>query len=158
MKNLFFILLISSIPTLGWATTGTLNLTSDTTLIEDHNGTWQGSSVEEIIGRDLTSLIAGSGDNLRSDTDFIGYELGGNSALFKGDYKIVFNRAPLGDNTWHLFNISIDPGESRDLATVEPERLGAMLTDYENYVIDNNVLPIPEDYNQVRQIFLNSRQ
>ena len=82
---------------------------------------------------------------------------GGNSALFKGDHKIVFNRAPLGDNSWHLFNIKTDPGETQDLAGIDPERLSDMVADYASYVRDNKVLPMPEGYIQSRQIFQSGR-
>jgi len=90
----------------------------------------------------------------RSD-EIICYELGGNRALLKGDHKITFNRSPRGDGTWHLFNIATDPGEAHDLRETHPELLAAMLADYETWVVDNNVLPVADDYDQVRQVFLN---
>jgi len=126
--------------------------------LEDHRGAWQGSPMEQITGKDLSPVLAGTTNGVRSDAEFIGYELGGNSALFKGDYKVVFNRGPLGDDTWHLFNIKLDPGESRDLATTEPGRLRDMRADYDRYVVDNDVLPVPEGYDQRRQIFINGRR
>ena len=59
----------------------------------------------------------------------------------------------MNDQTWHLFNVKIDPGETSDLATEDPERFAEMLADYEAYVEANNVLPMPEGYNQRREIF-----
>jgi arylsulfatase/uncharacterized sulfatase len=82
----------------------------------------------------------------------IGYELGGNSALFKGDYKIVINRAGQGETQWHLFDIKSDPGETRDLAQQKPDLFEEMLADYESYVQANNVLPLPEGYSRSGRI------
>jgi len=97
--------------------------------------------------------LAGETESIHADSFAIGYELGGNRALFKGDYKIVFNRSAVNDQAWHLFNIKSDPGETRDLAADEPERFTEMLSDYEEYVDTNNVLPMPEGYIQSREIF-----
>ena len=111
---------------------------------------------EPITGKNLRPLLQGTREDVRTENDVIGYELGGNAALFKGDYKIVLNRSPVGDDTWRLFNIRRDPGETRDLATAERERLQSMLADYNAYVRDNNVLPVPDGYDQRRQVTLNS--
>jgi arylsulfatase A-like enzyme len=110
---------------------------------------------EPITGKNLRPLLQGTREDVRTENDVIGYELGGNAALFKGDYKIVLNRSPVGDDTWRLFNIRRDPGETRDLATAERERLQSMLADYHAYVRDNNVLPVPDGYDQRRQVTLN---
>ncbi len=82
----------------------------------------------------------------------IGYELGGNSALFKGDYKIVINPVGQNDTDWHLFNIKTDPGETTDLAQQQPALLEEMIADYETYVQANNVLPMPDGYNRTGRI------
>jgi arylsulfatase/uncharacterized sulfatase len=77
--------------------------------------------------------------------------LGGNSALFQGDYKIVLNIPPVGDNEWHLYNIVKDPGETIDLKERMPERFKEMLAHYQQYTVANNVLPLPANYNQAFQ-------
>ena len=71
-------------------------------------------------------------------------------------YKIVFNRSPLGDDRWQLFNIVEDPGESRDLAREMPQRFQRMLSAYERYARTNKVLPIPPGYDHNRQLVLNT--
>lgn len=120
--------------------------------VDDHGGNWQGKTVEPIIGVDFSAFLAGDSSPIHDDSHAIGYELGGNSALFKGDYKIVINSAGQGETEWHLFNIKIDPGESRDLAEEQPALLAEMLADYESYVQANNVLPMPEGYNRSGRI------
>jgi arylsulfatase A-like enzyme len=73
--------------------------------------------------------------------------LTGHAALFKGDYKIVKNRGPVGDDAWHLFDIVNDPGETTDLKEEMPQRFAEMMEAYRTYAAENNVLPVPEDYN-----------
>lgn len=123
--------------------------------IEDHGGTFKGKSIEPIIGKDLGALTRNAATGVRRSDEIIGYELGGNAALIKGDHKIVYNRGALGDSTWHLYNISEDPGETNDLRGVAPGLHASMIADYEKWAADNNVLPVADDYDQVRQVFLN---
>ena len=124
--------------------------------IEAHSGSWSGKPVEEIIGKDFSGFLANTENDIHDASTPIGYELGGNRALFKGDYKVVFNRTAINDQTWHLFNIRTDPGETNDLAADEPIRFKEMLRDYEIFVLENNVLPMPKGYDQRRQIFNSS--
>ena len=111
--------------------------------LEDHQGNWQNREVEPIVGENFSAYLAGNNAPVHDDSNPIGYELGGNSALFKGDYKIVINRAGQNDSDWHLFNIKTDPGETTDLAQQMPALLEEMIADYEVYVETNNVLPMP---------------
>jgi len=120
--------------------------------VADHGGSWLGREVEPIIGSNFSNFLAGDPSPIHDAAEAIGYELGGDSALFKGDYKIVINRAGQNETQWHLFNIKTDPGETKDLAQEQPNLLAEMLADYENYVQVNNVLPLPEGYNRSGRI------
>lgn len=119
--------------------------------LEGHDGDWQGREVEPIIGTDFSAFLTSNTAIVHDSAEPIGYELGGNSALFKGEYKIVINRTQQ-ESEWGLFNITIDPGETNNLALERPELLREMLADYENYVQANNVLPLPEGYNRTGRI------
>lgn len=114
-----------------------------------------GRPVEPMTGRSLLPLIHGRVERVYSETDVIGYELGGNAALFQGDFKILFNAAPVGDNTWHLYNIVTDPGETNDLSKSLPKRLQEMLGHYQEYARENGVLPLPANYNPGLQGVIN---
>jgi len=114
--------------------------------VTPHQGKYQGRRVEPMIGKSLLPLAKGEAIRVYHEDETIGYELTGHAALFKGNYKIVINRGPVGDDAWHLFNIVNDPGETTDLKEEMPERFKDMMAAYGTYVSDNNVLPIPEDY------------
>lgn len=119
------------------------------------DGRFGGRPIEAMIGRDLMPIIRGDVERVYAEDETIGYEVGGNAALFRGDYKIVMNRGPVGDGQWHLYNIVSDPGETEDLADAMPERMQVMSRAYQQYVLENGVLPVPVDYKQVYQVGIN---
>ena len=120
--------------------------------VKPHQGNYQGRRVEPIVGKSLLPLAKGEVGRIYSEDDAVGYELGGNAALFKGDYKIVKDRGPVGDNQWHLFNIVTDPGETKDLKKEMPKRFSDMMAAYRIYAADNKVLPVAEDYDQIKEV------
>ncbi len=114
-----------------------------------------GRPVEAMTGRDLTPILSGSADRVYGAGDAIGYELAGHGVLFEGDYKLVINQPPVGDAQWRLFNIVTDPGETADLAALEPRRFQRMLSRYQQYRDENRVLELATGYNPRQQIVLN---
>ncbi len=114
-----------------------------------------GRKVERMTGRSLVPLVNGEKSSVYGPDDSIGYELGGNSALFQGNYKIVLNRGPVGDGYWYLYNIADDPGETRNLSNSEPERFQTVLNAYVTYTKENEVLPVPKGFNAQQQVALN---
>ena len=119
-------------------------------------GHYGGRPVEPMIGRSLLPLLRAETDRVYAADEPIGYELAGNSALFLGDYKLVRNRLPVGDDQWHLYDIVTDPGETRDLAGEMPQRFAQMLAQYQQYAADNGVLPVDPDYDQAAQGIFNA--
>jgi arylsulfatase A-like enzyme len=119
---------------------------------------YAGRPIEPISGKDLTPLLTGAVDRVRASHEAVGYELTGHAALFQGDYKIVANQAPLGDGEWRLFNIVTDPGETEDLRSIMPEQFQKMLSEYEQFKVDNRVAPLPRGYTQMKQLLANILQ
>jgi hypothetical protein len=64
--------------------------------------------------------------------------------------------APVGDGQWHLYDLRADPGETRDLRESLPQAFAALRADYDAYARSHGVLPMPEGYNPVRQVLINS--
>ena len=122
-----------------------------------HPGTsYQGRKVEPMIGKSLVPLVEGRQERVYAEDDTVGFELGGNLALFRGDYKLVKNRGPIGDNQWHLFNIVTDPGETEDLREKMPELFTEMKTAYDEYTEENGVLELPDDYTMFKATTANA--
>ena len=119
--------------------------------IMPHQGRYRGRDVEPMRGNSLLAVLQGKSKKVHSADQPVGYELQGNSALFRGDYKIVRNLPPVGDGEWHLYDIVQDPGEVLDLRIKLPGLYQVMLQDYAAYVRNNQVLPVPKGYDYRKQ-------
>ncbi|MCP6456934.1 hypothetical protein NL495_27790, partial [Klebsiella pneumoniae] len=73
-------------------------------------------------------------------------EVSGNTALYRGDFKITRSVLPLGDGRWRLFDLARDPGETTDLSNARPELLTDMVAEYDAYAERMGVLAMPEGY------------
>ena len=111
---------------------------------------------DQMIGKSLKNILTGNRAPIYSDDEYIGLEVTGNSALFKGRYKIVRNRPPSGDNVWRMFDLKDDPGETKDLSKTYPEIFQDLLSSYDEYVEVNGVVELPEDYFWAAEMQINT--
>lgn len=109
-----------------------------------------------ITGRSLMPVLRGDVGSVYGSDDIRAIEVSGNSALYKGDYKITRSMPPAGDGTWRLFNMILDPGETKDLSVSEPDVLADLLAAYAAYAEEMGVLEMPEGYHSLEQILENS--
>ena len=111
----------------------------------------------EVDGRSLVPLLRGEKEQIYGADDPVGFELGGNSALYKGRFKLTRNTLPFGDAEWRLYDIEADPSETNDLSTQMPDTKVEMLEDYERFAAENGVIALPKDYNPYDQLRTNAR-
>jgi arylsulfatase/uncharacterized sulfatase len=128
----------------------------DLAQIERPGASYQGRAVEPLVGVSLLPVLQGKAQWIHAPDEAIGLELSGNQALFKGNLKLLKNITPVGDGQWHLYDLSVDPGETNDLQAILPEAFKAMQEDYAAYAKANGVLPMPEGYSPIQQVFINS--
>ncbi|MEM9939398.1 MAG: arylsulfatase [Pseudomonadota bacterium] len=114
------------------------------------------ASAKAMTGRSLMPLLQGEVESVYGPDDIRAIEVSGNSALYKGDYKITRSVPPVGDGEWRLYNMLNDPGETVDLKAEEPEVLEDMLASYAAYMQEFGVLEMPEGYNTLEQILANT--
>lgn len=110
----------------------------------------------DMTGRSLGPVLRGQAERAYPDDVPVGFEVSGNSALFKGDWKLVRNMPPYGDGAWHLYDVARDPGETDDRSAAMPELVAELHRDYDEYVRTMGVLPMPEGYDIHHQVVLNS--
>lgn len=120
------------------------------------DGRWRGREVHRPEGSSMLAHLDGAAPRIHAPDKPVGYELAGNAALFKGDFKLVKDLAPYGDNAWHLYDIRRDPTESRDLAAQQPEMLKVMQADLQNYFTSNGVVLLTDDYRPMRALVKNN--
>jgi len=109
-----------------------------------------------ITGRSLKPVLNGISEHTYGPGEAVGLEVAGNAALFKGQYKLARNMPPHGDGVWRLYNLHKDPGETNDLAEAQPVVFSTLLADYQQYAVTRGVQTMPEGYDSVEQIMLNT--
>ena len=102
--------------------------------------THEGRQVPPLIGKSWNRMLAGEIDAVRTNKDFLAWELFGNRAVRQGDWKLRWQWKPFGKGEWELFNLSSDPAERQDLASKKPEKVTALLKLWDDYVATNNVI------------------
>lgn len=115
-----------------------------------------GGGTPTVSGRSLAGLLAARADSVYPPDEPVGVEVSGNAALFRGNFKIVRNRPPFGDDAWRLYDIVVDPGETRDLAAERPELFDELVRAYEVYAKDVGVLELPDGYDVQSQVTRNA--
>ena len=105
-----------------------------------------------VDGRSLMPVLRGEAESVYSPEDIRAIEVSGNSALYKGDFKITRSMPPVGDGRWRLFNLGKDPGETTDLASKHPEILTDLIEAFASYSREVGVLKMPGGYDTSRQV------
>lgn len=127
-------------------------ITDITPTILDLTGSSAASTGPAFTGRSLIDVLQGKAELVYGPDDAVSLEASGQSAVFKGDFKLVRNQDLYGDGVWRLHNVVLDPGETRDLTADMPELVAAMLRDYEEFAEEYGVLPIPPGYSAEKMI------
>ncbi|KAI9739924.1 MAG: hypothetical protein M1818_004980 [Claussenomyces sp. TS43310] len=103
---------------------------------------WKGREVVSMRGESMSSWGL-DGAPMIHEQDFVqGWELLGRGAIRKGSWKAVFIPKPKGTEKWQLYDLSNDAGEINDLAEEKPEKLKELLTLWDQYVLENGVIPL----------------
>lgn len=112
---------------------------------------YEGQSIAPIEGSSLMALIA-DGEPREAQEKLMGWELFGQKAIRLGDWKLLWLSSkpgwlvqPRNADQWGLFNLAVDPAETNNLISQEPEKFAELLALWDQYAIDQNiVLPIWE--------------
>ncbi|KAJ2964098.1 hypothetical protein NQZ79_g978 [Umbelopsis isabellina] len=101
---------------------------------------YNGRSVLSMRGSSWVPYLSGASDHIHDDEHVTGWELVGQGALRKGHWKINFVAKPFGSESWQLFDLSKDPGETTDLSEQEPEKLKELIKHWEQYALETQVV------------------
>jgi hypothetical protein len=88
------------------------------------------------------TTLQGNRERIHDVDHVTGWELLGRGAIRKGDTKAVFIPKPKGTERWQLYDLATDPGEVRDLAEEQPDVLKELLALWDQYVLENGVIPL----------------
>jgi len=110
--------------------------------------TYKGRKILPIQGKSIVPVLTDEATEVRKPSEPVGTELFFRRALRKGDWKAVYlprtgetyPRDGGGEGRWQLFNLAVDPAESRDLAAREPEKLRELIADWDAYAREKGVV------------------
>jgi arylsulfatase len=106
-----------------------------------HPATRDGHQIAPLQGRSMWPLLAGRERGIRTDSDWLGWELFGNRAIRQGDWKLLYLlQGAGGTGDWQLFNLRNDPAELHDLSAQHPDTRKALLALWDEYVKRNGVI------------------
>lgn len=111
---------------------------------------YRGQSIKPILGVSLLPFLVGEAQSPHAQDYIMGWELFGQRAIRKGDWKLLWLSSqlkwlvsPERADQWGLYNIAEDPGEVNDLSSREPEKLAEMIALWEQYAEQHGVvLPV----------------
>ena len=118
---------------------------------------YKGKTIHPITGTSMLKVLKSEAEKVHFETDTIGYELAGNSAIFMGKYKMVKNLPPQGKGKWELYNIETDPSEMHNLIEKMPKLAKKLIAAYDEYEVNNGVVPVPPGYDPQVQSVKNSK-
>lgn len=111
---------------------------------------------EEFYGRSLEPVLSGQSQRVYDNDDSFVFEFVGTAALYRGDLKITKTPEPYGDGTWHLYDISVDPGETTNIASEHPELFKSMIEQYQSYATEVGIYELSPGENARKQLVLNA--
>ncbi|ODV76936.1 alkaline phosphatase-like protein [Suhomyces tanzawaensis NRRL Y-17324] len=115
--------------------------------IEHPGEEFQGRKVAKVRGSSWLKYLRGDDETVHSEDSVVGWELFAQQAIRKGKYKALFIPKPLGPDRWQLFDLSKDPGETRDLSEEQAEKLNEMLNHWTQYVAETGLVECTDLFN-----------
>jgi arylsulfatase len=106
----------------------------------EHPATYNGRDIVPMQGKSWVQMLNGGAQSPRGPEDWLGFELFGNRAIRRGDWKISWHYEPFGIWDWQLFNLAADPGEQYDLSERFPEEKTQLIALWDEYVEMNGVI------------------
>lgn len=101
---------------------------------------YRGREVLAPTGISFNPLLRGEVDRVHAADELLGWELFGQRAIRRDNWKIAWITPPRGPGRWELFDLANDPGELRDLSAQHPEILKELVAGWDRYAADNGVV------------------
>ena len=101
---------------------------------------YNGIDLPPLIGKSWMNVLDGKAESPRTPQDYLAWELFGNRAVLKGEWKLRWEFKSFGKSDWELYNLSTDPAEFHDVAAQNPEKVKELVALWDDYVKKNNVI------------------
>lgn len=100
---------------------------------------YQGRKVLPVVGESMLSYLIGRTETVH-DVPLYGFSIHRRQGLQQGKWKIVKLPEPYGDAAWELYDLTADPGETRNLASKYPQTLEQMTKSWKRFAEETGVV------------------
>lgn len=104
----------------------------------------------QMTGQSLLPLLLDSNTESQQGASSISRELWGKRGVRAGNWKLLHQPPPNGNNEWQLYNVDDDLAEQVDLSAAQPEKMKEMLALWRQYSLRNKVV-LPEGGFHIRE-------
>ena len=111
--------------------------------------TYKGRRVATPRGKSWVNYLSGKASFVHDENTVTGWELFGQQAIRKSQYKALYIPKPFGPEKWQLFDVVEDPGETEDLAEKEPEVLKELTDHWAVYASETGLIELGPDFFKV---------
>lgn len=102
--------------------------------IANPGATYQGRTVKLITGQSLLARLEDrSSQGPRLATEVLAGELFTSRYVIRGQWKLSSTPAPFGDNSWQLFDLNSDRGETTNVIDANPDLASVLKAEYNAY-------------------------
>ncbi|EMG46149.1 atsA Arylsulfatase [Candida maltosa Xu316] len=120
--------------------------------VEHPGNTYKGRQVVSPRGKSWVSYLANKSDHVHDENTVTGWELFGQQAIRKGEYKALYIPKPFGPEKWQLFNIIKDPGEVYDLSDEKPKILEELVGHWAVYAAETGLIELGSEFFEQEKI------
>lgn len=103
---------------------------------------FNGLTTHSLAGKSLVPVLTGVAKEVNREEPIF-WERAGNKAVRRGKWKLV---SDYGKNTWELYDVEKDRGETTDLAAEHPEIVRELSFEYQRWAVRNGVV----DYETIK--------
>jgi arylsulfatase len=113
--------------------------------VADPGNTYRGTTVNPMTGLSLLPRLEGKQVTDVRAGQPLADELFGGRYVIRDQWKLVSVQAPFGDNSWALYDLRGDRGETRNLIAEQPAVAARLVKDYDAYAKNVGVVwaPVP---------------
>jgi arylsulfatase A-like enzyme len=101
---------------------------------------YRGRTIIPPSGVSLGPLLRGETETAHAANELFGWEIFGQRALRKDNWKITWITPPRGPGRWQLFDLTEDPGELHDLSAAHLDKFQELIRGWDDYVQVNGLV------------------
>jgi arylsulfatase len=92
-------------------------------------------------GRSMVPLLTARAKSIRDPDEYLAWEFFDWHAVRMAKWKATWISEPFGSGDWQLFDMAVDPGESKDLSAQHPEVIQTLADHWQVYADEVGVVP-----------------